>query len=308
MAQPASGIQYSNEVRNFILGYLNRMFTGRYLFPRIPVIGTKGEYRMINPTRYIQEDIGPLADDGSINRIDQESQLITYIMDRYGLSSMVPDASVRRNGGNSGDLEMEASMDLASRFTMGKEQQAATLVEDDGNFGTSTTVSTKWNDDTGDPTGEILDAKEEIRKEVGAYPNYLQMSATAWSKVRRGAKTVALLGDNISGYVSRVTFANFIEIPPANFIIAGAIKNEEPEGVAANNVDIWGDDAVLWLNTGSMRYQPKWAGCLEPRRNAMRSWRDRDNSVPGLEIFTEGWWLMRVFMKECGYKFKDITS
>ena len=287
---------------------MNRNFTGRYLFPRVPVAGTKGEYRMINPTRYVQEDIGPLADDGKINRIEQESQLLTYLMERYGLSATVPDASVRRNQPGGGDLEREAAMDLASRFTLGKEMQAKTIADDDANFGTTTTVSTKWNADDGDPTGAIIDAKEVIRKEVGAYPNYLQMSATAWAKVRRGAKTVALLGDNISGYVSRQTFANFIEIPASNFIIAGSIRNTEPEGVTASNDDIWGDSCLLWLNTGSMRYQPKWAGCFEPRRNAMRSWRDRDNSVPGLVLYTEGWWKFQVFMKECGYKFKDITS
>ena len=308
MAQHKSGSEFSTPLRNLILTYMQTGFSADMFFPETRVTGTKGEFRMVSPTLYVVEDTGPLPDDGELKRIDQDSTIINYTMDRYGVYTSVPDASIRRNGGGS-DLEMEAAEDLAQHLLLEKEIEAKTIVETSSNYSTveGPTDGHLWDTDNADPAGQIIDLKEKIRLKIGVYPTHMSMAASTWAKVRRQKKLRELLSDTDRGFVSRQAFCNFVEMPAENFIVQTAIYNTKPQGVDAVNADIWGKNFTMWANYPGRR-TTKWAVDFVPRTTPMRTWRGRDDKVPGLNIYTEGWRSLQVVMKDAGAMVTNVIG
>ena len=307
MSQGISGIQVDVHLRSIVIDYANMdNVAERGLFRPVYTEAYSGKYRKIDPTRYLQETAGPLAPDQPAERIDQASRQDSYLLQKYGLYTFVPTQLEDRSIG-AYNLREEASMDLTARLMMIKELAARDLAQTDSSYGSTVTPSAKWDAATGDPVEDILDARETIRKQVGTYPTHIQMSASIWVKVKQNPNVRNLMGDNQSGNVSQQAFSEYVEVP--NFIVAGNITNTEPEGVTADNEDVWGDFCQLVVNQ-SGRYSMRWAGTFQPRQ-ANKRWRVArwaEQNPPGENVMAETYYQLKVIEPSAGVLFKDVLT
>ena len=278
------------------------------LFPLINAPATQGKYRKVGPTQFIVEDAGPLGVETPMKRIDQSSEMVEYKLERYGLKGFAPEAQDMLSN-DAFNLREETTMDVTDRLNLVQETQAVTLAETNSSFGTNAPPANLWDTADGKPVTDILNAMESVRVRIGIKPNTVQMSERTWLKVRQNPEVRGLMGDQESGLVMRDQFADYIEIPRERFIIAGAIKNNNAEGLSASNTDVWGSHCQIVYN-GMGRMAMRWGGTFVPRDAMARRRTRREVQVDpsGMDILVDGWWQYQVIHADAGYRYTSVVS
>lgn len=127
-----------------------------------------------------------------------------------------------------------------------REKAIADLLFTAGTYasGNTTTISTKWDQATGDPFGDIETAKQAFRLQNGVFPNQIVFGNVAWENAKANAYVLAKMpgGTGADSQIKNVTeaqFASYIRIP--RMYVGRSMYATDSTTFA----DIWGDHVSL---------------------------------------------------------------
>lgn len=235
---------------NHARGYRNSEMISHYLFPRAMIgnrsmrvirFGKEG-FRMVNTRRAPGANIETIqygyASD-SVSLVQDSLQGLVPV-EHQEEAAKVPGVNL---GSNAVSMVMK-QMDLGLEFASAKLARDANSYDD--NHKLALTGTDKWSDPNSDPEADIDDAKEEIRRMIGQYPNVLALGAPVFKVLKRHPKIKDQFKYTTSQSITKEMLASYFDVDKV--VVGKAVylpqdaKDDDPAS------DVWGNDAVLaWV-------------------------------------------------------------
>ncbi|WP_246449054.1 major capsid protein [Paracoccus amoyensis] len=228
-------------------GYRNLEFIGHLLFPRVSIPNRsmkvvkfgKESFRMMNTRR---------APGSDKKRVQYGYAADTVSLVQDALEGVVPvehqEEAVSVPGIN---LATGAINMVLNVIDLGHEYEAAQLARAAGNYGANNraalTGSDRWSSPDSDPSADIDEAKEQIRRMIGRYPNTLTLGPTAFNALKRHPKIKEQFKYTSSNSITTEMLASYFDL--ARVIVGKAVYLPETATDDQPALDIWGDDAIL---------------------------------------------------------------
>lgn len=142
-------------------------------------------------------------------------------------------------------------------IALGREIEVANLVRNPAKYAANNKASLagadKWSDPDSDPAGDIREAKEQVRRRIGRYPNLLTLSPPVAAALKEHPKIKAQFKYTSSDSVTLKMLAQFFEIDEV--IEGSAVYLDENADDDADAKDVWGNDAILSYRATGSNYQ-----------------------------------------------------
>lgn len=259
-------------------GYRNLEFIGHLLFPRVSIPNRsmrvirfgKEAFRMLNTRR------APGAEKKRV-QYGYASDPVALIQD--ALEGVVPVERQEEASSIPGiDLGQGAVNMVMDVIDLGHEHEAAQLARTRGNYAASNravlTGSDRWSDPSSDPSADVDEAKETIRRKIGRYPNTLTLGASAFNALKRHPKIKEQFKYTSSSSLTAEMLAAYFDV--ARVIVGKAVYLPETAADDALAQDVWGDDAILayvWPPATTSRCRPTAipTSCRAIRRSRCRT-------------------------------------
>lgn len=176
-----------------------------------------------------------------------------YAGEDYGLADYRLEAltpwEIQQEGANGPGIDLIAMSvrKVQNVMDLEREKQAADLARNDALYGSNnkeTLTSTgQWSHVDSDPIGDILAAKEAVRKQIGERPNVLAVGPEVLTALRNHPKILARLSTSEDRPpASLAQLAALFEIP--QIVEGDAIYHD-----GTQFQDVWGKDAILAYTT-----------------------------------------------------------
>lgn len=228
-------------------GYRNLEFIGHLLFPRVSIPNRsmrvirfgKESFRMLNTRR------APGADKKRV-QYGYASDPVALVQD--ALEGVVPVEHQEEAASVPGiDLGQGAVNMVLDVIDLGHEHEAAQLARTPGNYASSNraalTGTDRWSSSTSDPSADIDEGKEVIRRKIGRYPNTLTLGPSAANALKRHPKIKEQFKYTSSNSITTAMLAAYFDVE--RVIVGKAVFLPETAADDALAEDIWGDDAIL---------------------------------------------------------------
>lgn len=223
--------------------YTNADFIGSLLFPSVPVTKAGGLRIEFGKEAFQKYNIRR-APGGKISQVTFGHEGKAYACVQDALAVPVPDEVRRETEGVPGiDLQQQAvdfGMEVAKKSL---EDEQAAIARDwdsyDNNHRLILAAGSRWSDDAGKPTANILLAKEEVRKTTGRYPNLVILSPAAMAAVQDHPSII----DRIK-YTGRDSATTDIlaKLWGVEKVVVGAAVTADTAGEFS---DVWGNDVIV---------------------------------------------------------------
>ena len=228
-------------------GYRNAEFIGHMVFPivDIPVRGMrvmrfgKESFRMMNTRR------APGAETARV-QYGYASDPVALIQD--SLEGVVPWENMQ-------EASMVPGVDLAAGsiemvldvIGLGREYAIAKLARDPAKYAAGNKEAllgnAKWSNPASDPAKDIEEAKEQIRRRIGRYPNLLTLGPAVFNALKLHPKIKEQFKYTSSESVTTDMLAKYFNIDKV--IVGKAVYLPENAADDADAQDVWGSDAIL---------------------------------------------------------------
>lgn len=273
---------------NYARAYRNADMIGTALFPIAPVPQRnmrlikfgKESFRLLNTKR---------APGAATKRVQYgfASDPISLLQD--SLEALVPfEHQQEAAGAPNIDLASNAVKMVMDVIELGHEFESANLARNVANYHADNQLvlaadTDKWDHPESDPAQDISDAREQIRRKTGRYPNTLALGPDVFNALTRHAKIKDQFKYTSSESITEVMLAKYFKLKKVVVGSAVYLPEDAPEDALAN--DVWGKDAILAFvpdgTTGNFQvpsfgYQYELSGYPQveqpyPERNA-KSW------------------------------------
>lgn len=228
-------------------GYTNAEFIGHLLFPivSIPVRGMrvlkfgKESFRMMNTRR---------APSAPTKRIQYGYASDPVALHQDSLEALVPFENMQEAaqvpGVNLAQGSVKMVMDV---IALGRENEIAQLARDPNKYNANNkmalTGGDKWSDPNSDPFDDVTEAKEQVRRRIGRYPNTLTLSPVVKKSLCKHPKIKEQFKFTSSKSITLEMLAAYFELDrviegKAVYLAENASDDEDAQ-------DVWGNDAIL---------------------------------------------------------------
>lgn len=229
----------------FAVGYRNGRYVGEALFPRVSVDVMGGRIIEFGKEQFLQYST-IRAPGAAIKRISLGYAGKPFALDLHGLSGQVP-LEIQREAAVQHDIDLgqRAVRVVMDVMLLSLEQEQARIATDPNNYDAehkvALTGTSKWSDPSSDPSSQIEDYKEAVRRGIGAYPNTLVLGPDAMKALKNHPKIL----DRIK-YTSRdsVTPDLIAQLWDLERVVVGT-AHYVPDETTGAFADIWGNVAVL---------------------------------------------------------------
>lgn len=171
-----------------------------------------------------------------------------YGLADYRLEALTP-WEIQKEGMNGPGIDLIAMSvrKVQNVMALEREKQAADLARNDALYGSNNketlSGSGQWSDPTSDPIGDILAAKEAVRKQIGERPNVLTLGPEVLTALRNHPKILDRLSTNADRPpASMAQLSALFEIPQI-------VEGEAVYHDGTQFQDVWGKDAILAYTT-----------------------------------------------------------
>lgn len=171
-----------------------------------------------------------------------------YSLVDYRLEALTPWEIQEEAGAVPGiDLIAMSVRKVQNVMALEREKQAADLARNDALYGSNNketlTSTAQWSHADSDPIGDVLAAKEAVRKQIGERPNVFTMGPEVLTALRNHPKILDRLSTSADRPpASLAQLAALFEIP---MIVEGEAVYHD----GSQFQDVWGKDAILAYTT-----------------------------------------------------------
>lgn len=172
---------------------------------------------------------------------DPEPSYRSYTTLTYSRKALITQRELDIWGAASGDpeqLRMAKTRKVANKMALLREKALADKMNSTSNYesGYSTTLTTTWDDDNGDPIGTIQAAINAI-EDGGVFPNSAICDIKVWRSLERHAALLEFMKYTKGGMI---TTDDFVKIFGLNLIIGrGRYKS------GSTKYAVWGDSLIV---------------------------------------------------------------
>ena len=232
---------------NHARGYRNGEMISHELFPRAPVGNRsmktvafgKESFRKVNTRR---------APGGLIKRLQFGYEGVPIGLAQDSLAGLVPQEHKEEAASVPGiDLGSTAVSTVLDILDLNLEIEAAEMATDPARYGDNNklvlTGTDKWSDPASDPEEDMNEAKDNVRRMIGRYPNVLALSAKAFKALKRQPKIKDQFKYVSSKSITAEMLASFFDLEKV--VVGKAVWLPENAADTEMANDVWGNDAVL---------------------------------------------------------------
>ena len=238
-------------------GYTNAEFIGQILFPivSIPTRGVrvirfgKESFRKMNTRR---------APGAETARVQYGYASDPVALQQDALEGLVPWENMQEASAVPGiDLASGSIEMVLDVIGLGRECAIAKLARDAGNYGANNKMvlaeSDKWSNPESDPSADMDEAKEQVRRRIGRYPNLLTLGPDVVTALKRHPKIKEQFKYTSSESVTVEMLAQYFDVEKV--IVGKAVVLEENAPDDADASDVWGNDAILSYTPKGSNYR-----------------------------------------------------
>ena len=173
----------------------------------------------------------------------------------YGLDDVVPLSDIReaekarQSKVSSYDPVASAIEGLANLVNLGREIRAANVVQNPANFDTDRKLALAGTDkfsdfENSDPFAVL---NEGMRKPLVFRANTIVMGEVVWEVIKRHPRLIKAVKGGLTdeGAISRVQFAELMEIKPERLLIGSSIVNMSRPGQDIDLQQVWGNSIQM---------------------------------------------------------------
>ncbi len=238
-------------------GYRNAEYIGHLILPiaTIPTRGArilkfgKDSFRKQNTRRapgaeYQRIQYGYASDPVSLH---QDALAASVAFENMEEASRVPGIDLA-----TGSVNMVLDV-----IALGREFETAQLVRNAANYGANNKMAfagaDKWSDPNSDPAKDVKEAKEQVRRRIGRYPNLFQMSPAVFNALSEHPKIKAQFKYTSSDSLTTAMLAKYFDIE--DVVVGKAVYLDDNAPDDADAKDVWGNDAALVYSSKGSNYQ-----------------------------------------------------
>ncbi|OGU40523.1 MAG: hypothetical protein A2X61_13605 [Ignavibacteria bacterium GWB2_35_12] len=226
-------------------GYSNASMVAEYLFPSVQVSKLKGKIPMFGKEAFVLRQT-ERAIRAASNRIPpSDLELVSFETHEEDIEIAL-DYLEEEESPDFYRLEQRIAKELMDILLLGKEKEAADLVQNPSNFeaGLKTVVEagTAWDDYTltdVDPILVIKEAMSSIRSRIAVYPNTMVIGDSTYQALMQHPKLLDRVKYAGVSKVTRQVLAEITEIP--NIHVGMSVYSTD----GSSFTDVWGDNVVL---------------------------------------------------------------
>lgn len=238
-------------------GYRNAEMIGHILFPvvSIPLRGMlvmrfgKEGFRKMNTRR---------APGTRSQRIQYGYASSPVALHQDALEGVVPweimEEAAKVPGVNLAKGAVEEVLDVIS---LGREIQTAKLVLNPNSYGVNNKMalsgSDKWSNPDSDPSKDITEGKEQIRRRIGRYPNLLTLSPADFNALKDHPKIMARFKYTSSDSITVEMLAKYFDVE--RVVVGRAVYLDENDSDDADAKDVWAGGSVLSYTSKRAEYR-----------------------------------------------------
>lgn len=284
-------------------------FVASRAFPAVPVQTDSGGFLKLTKRFWFRDGLQPRSPGDPFSRVDLGTESDTFKTLQWAADQAIPD-EVRANSTLPLDLERAAVEHLALLSLLRKEKQFADDFMKTGVWGTDNTTATDWDDTTGDPIANLLDAAGVISAATGMMPNTLIVGAVVDRALMMHADVLDRLKYTQAATQGNIRSALAAMLGIENYLVSTAIIESANPGQTASYGPIIDDDALLlYVNPNA-----GWAGVSagktfywQPGGGLGSIYRYRDESRQADVVQHKEQWDQKAIAPELGYFFSDIV-
>lgn len=261
MPQPTRGdVHVSRPLTNISIAYVQDAsnFVAARVFPNIPVQKQADSYFTYDRSYWFRDEAEKRAPGAESAGSGYGIGTSSYSCDVFAIHKDVAD-QIRANADSPIALDREATLFVTQKLMLKREKQFVAdffaggkwTYDYDGVASSAATSQTiQWsNDTTGDPIGDVDDAKADILESTGFEPNTMVIGYRVWTALRNHpdiidrVKYVQNIGPNETVKINERALADLFGVQ--NFYVMRAVENTAAEGDTAAYAFIAGKHALL---------------------------------------------------------------
>lgn len=142
-------------------------------------------------------------------------------------------------------------------IALGREMETAGLVRDPGSYNANNkmafTGADKWSDPASNPASDIKEAREQVRRRIGRYPNLLTLGPEVFNALSNHPKIKEQFKYTSSESVTTAMLAKYLDVDEV--VVGKAVYLDDNASDDADAKDVWGSDAALSYRPKGANYQ-----------------------------------------------------
>ncbi len=238
-------------------GYRNAEYIGHLIMPiaTIPTRGArilkfgKDSFRKMNTRR---------APGAEYQRIQYGYASNPVALHQDALAATVPFENMEEASQVPGIDLASGSVNLVlDVIALGREMETASLVRDPANYNANNKVALlgadKWSDPESDPHKDVQEAKEQVRRRIGRYPNLFTIGPDVFNALSNHPKIKAQFKYTSSESITTAMLAKYLDVEEV--VVGKAVYLEDNAGEVDDAKDVWGNDASLTYRSKGSNYQ-----------------------------------------------------
>lgn len=309
-------IRVSKPLTNISVAYTNQMFIADQVLPR--VIENRAEpfyYKWDKDNLRLENDVRAPGNKAFEVDFGLSKSSNFYLVER-ALKTKIPDEDMEaaKDADAKFDLKVSKTKLLNNKLLTRYEYQAAAELFSTATFSGYTAALSggdQWDQyGTSDPVDKINDARNNVRKATGVYPNTIVLGSEVYDVLCnhpdildriKGGATKASAAD-----VSAQVLATVFKVD--RVLVGGAIYNSVAEGVTDSTADIWGKFALVAYVSPTPEKESPSLGYTFYNTNAeeVREWYDQEAKSTYIEVRKK--FVHKVVAPAAGYLFSTVIA
>lgn len=258
-------VHINRPLTNIAIAYRNDGFVGAdYLFPVIPVQKQSDLYFIFQKGAWFRDVVAKRAPGTRAKEVDYFLSTGSYLCEEYALSDVIPD-EVRENADNPLRPDREAVELVTDLLQLSQEVRIANLVTTAANWSSSATPTTKWDQASSDPLGDVETGIETIVSLIAREPNKAVMGRQVWTHLKNHQDLLDRIKYTERGIITVPMLQGLFGIPSIK--VGNALKNTAQEGQADNLQFVWGKHFL-------MVWSPQRGGLRIPSAGYVFQWKN----------------------------------
>jgi len=330
MSQPTLNQVHANRpLTNLTIGWMQNQdhFIAHRVFPNVPVTHRSDDYYVWDRGSFNMDRAKKRAPATRAAFAGVGLSTDTYSVDVWALSDTIPD-QIRDNADVAINLEQTKARALMNNMLISKESDWASkyfasgiwATDIAGNASPSGAQALFWNNAASTPIEDIRAARTVMLESTGVMPNTMTVSQKVMDALVDHPDIVDRIkysggvGNQNPARTTVQALSQLFEIE--RILVSRGTVNTSPEGVAASNSFIAGNNALLTYSSGtpgimeaSAGYTFSWTGYLNGGNEfgvAMRNWRDEPIRADWVEA--EMAYQHKLTAADLGYMFHGIVQ
>lgn len=283
-------------------GYRPQEYAASFLFPVFKTGTQGGVYYKFNRSHRSPVDTAR-ARGSKTNEIPaMEWTRATFYADDHALKQLVDDEEVKQAAGTYDPMQ-QATTNVTDRIYVGKEVEAAALVNSQVTQSTTLSGTSKWSDyDDSNPIADVKTGISTIENSISVRPNLLVIPRASYDALMLNQEIIERIKYSALGTPTDQILRSLFEVD--RIVIAKSSYNTAAPGATPAFSDVWGDTVTLaYVSPNTAQKDLTFGHTMQYGDHQVDTWYEKDEKGTYVR---DSWYYEQVPVAvEAAYTIKD---